>query len=135
MLGVRKPYPRTGTSHWWSHCTRTPDVCDNYCCISLQSIPSQTIICRAILNCIKPCVEFQLRESQCGSRMGRGCVDQVFSFRVRMEKAQEYLCTYVSLTLERTTINRFCEQSCTVGGYPTHPQSSAETVCYHLCIS
>ena len=138
MLGVRKPYRRIGRSHWWSHCTRTPDVCDNYRGISLHSIPRQAITCRTILNCIKPCVELQLRESQCGSRMGSGCVGQVFSFRVMTEKAREYhrpLYPYVSFYLGRTIINRFCEQSCTVGGSPMHPQSSAEADCYHLCIS
>ena len=31
-----------------------------------------------------------MRESQCGFRKGRGCIDQVFSLRVLAEKASEY---------------------------------------------
>ena len=61
-------------------------VCNNYRGISLLSIPSKAI-CRAILNRVKPCVELQLRESQCGFRKGRGCADRLFSLRVMMEKA------------------------------------------------
>ena len=71
------------------HKKGTRTVCDNYRGISLLSIPSK-VICRAILNRIKPRVELQLRESQCGFRKGRGCADQLFSLRVMMEKAREY---------------------------------------------
>ena len=53
------------------HKKSTRTVCDNYCGISLLSTPSK-VIYRAILNCVKPRVELQLRESQCGFRKGRG---------------------------------------------------------------
>ena len=52
------------------HKEGTRTVCDNYRGISLLSIPSK-VICRTILNRVKPRVELQLRESQCGFRKGR----------------------------------------------------------------
>ncbi len=71
------------------HKRGTRTVCENYCGISLLSIPSK-VICRAILNRVKPQVELQLRESQCGFSKGCGCADQLLSLRIMKEKAHEY---------------------------------------------
>ena len=91
------------------HKKGTRSVCDNYRGISLLSIPSK-VICRAILNRIKPRIELQLRESQCGFRKGRGCADQLFSLRVMMEKAREYhsplyMC-FIDLKKAYDSVNR-----------------------------
>ena len=67
-------------------------VCTYVCvcvCVFTAQHPKQGL-CRAILNCVKPRVELQLRESQCGFEKGRGCADQLFSLRIMMEKACEY---------------------------------------------
>ena len=64
-------------------------ICDNYRGIALLSIPSK-VFTKAILNHLKPHSELLLRESQCGFRNGRGCVDQLFSLRTLMEKAREF---------------------------------------------
>ena len=63
--------------------------CDNYRGIALLSIPSK-VFAKAILNRLKPRAELVLRESQCGFRRNRSCIDQIFSLRVLMEKAREF---------------------------------------------
>ena len=83
------------------------------------------ILCWVIQNRLKS-GDLLLRDSQCGFRPGRGCVDKVFSLRILMEKAREfhtplYLC-YVDLTkaydrhalwsvLERRYISLSCQTS------------------------
>jgi hypothetical protein len=83
--------------------------CDNYRGIALLSTPSK-ILCRAILNRLKPLVESLLREGQFGFRRGHGCTDHLFSLRVMMEKAREfryplYMC-FVDLRKAYDSVNR-----------------------------
>ena len=63
--------------------------CDNYRGITLLSIPSK-VFTRVILNRLKPKAEASFRENQCGFRRGRGCVDQLFTLRILLEKAREF---------------------------------------------
>ena len=65
------------------------DHCDNFRGIALLSIPGK-IFCRVIQKRLAERGNQLLRESQCGFRKGRGCIDQVFSLRVLAEKAREY---------------------------------------------
>ena len=64
-------------------------ICDNYRGIALLSIPGK-VFAKAVLSRLKPRAEQLLHEGQCGFRRGRGCVDQLFSLRMLMEKAREY---------------------------------------------
>ena len=65
------------------------DHCDYFRGIALLSIPGK-VFCRVIQKRLAEKVNQVLRESQCGFRKGRGCIDQVFSLRVLAEKAREY---------------------------------------------
>ena len=68
------------------------DHCDNFRGIALLSIPGK-VFCRVIQKRLAERGNQLLRESQCGFRKGRGCIDQVFSLRVLAEKAREYNTT------------------------------------------
>ena len=61
--------------------------CDNYRGIALLSVPGK-VFCRVIQRRLAERAEQQLRESQCGFRKGRGCIDQIFAIRVLAEKAR-----------------------------------------------
>ena len=65
------------------------DHCDNFRGIALLSIPGK-VFCRVIQKRLAERGNQLLRESQCGFRKGRGCIDQVFSLRVLAEKVREY---------------------------------------------
>ena len=83
--------------------------CDNYCRISLLSVPSK-IFTKIISNCLKPQVERLLRENQCGFGKGRGCNDQIYTLRALMKKAREfhqplYVC-FIDLCKAYDSVNR-----------------------------
>ena len=83
-------------------------MCDNFRGISLLSVPGK-VISRIIQNRLKV-IDGVLRESQCGFRKGRGCVDQVFCLQALIEKAHEfnsplYLC-FIDLTKAYDSVNR-----------------------------
>ena len=65
---------------------------------------------KAILNWIKPRAEELPHESQCGFRCGRGCVDQLFSLQMLMEKAHEYhhplYACFIDLRKAYNSVNR-----------------------------
>ena len=52
--------------------------CKNYRGISLLSIPGK-VYGRILIERVRVMTEGMLGEEQCGFRMGRGCVDQVFT--------------------------------------------------------
>ncbi len=70
MRGVRGTEP--------PHITRTT-------CISLLSIPGK-VYGKVIIERVQRLTEEKVNEEQVGSRKGRGCVDQIFSFRMVVEK-------------------------------------------------
>ena len=59
--------------------------CRNYRGISLVSVGSK-LLSNMILFRLRDAVDKVLREEQCGFRKGRGCVDQVFTLRLIIEK-------------------------------------------------
>ena len=59
--------------------------CRNYRGICLVSVGSK-LLSNMILFRLKDAVDKFLREEQCGFRKGRGCVDQVFTLRLIIEK-------------------------------------------------
>ncbi|MEL7520935.1 MAG: reverse transcriptase family protein, partial [Cyanobacteria bacterium J06553_1] len=59
--------------------------CKNYRGISLLSIPGK-VYGRILIERVRGMTEGMLGEEQCGFRMGRGCVDQVFSLKQLSEK-------------------------------------------------
>ncbi|MEL7302024.1 MAG: reverse transcriptase family protein, partial [Pseudomonadota bacterium] len=59
--------------------------CKNYRGISLLSIPGK-VYGRILIERVRGMTEGMIGEEQCGFRMGRGCVDQVFSLKQLSEK-------------------------------------------------
>ena len=59
--------------------------CRKYRVISLVSVGS-ILISNMIRFRLRDAVEKVLREEQCGFRKGRGCVEQIFTFRLIIEK-------------------------------------------------
>jgi len=59
--------------------------CKNYRGISLLSIPGK-VYGRVLIERVRVLTEGMIGEEQCGFRMGRGCVDQVFSLKQLSEK-------------------------------------------------
>ena len=57
----------------------------NYRGISLVSVGSK-LLSNMILFRLRDAVDKVLREEQCGFRKGRGCVDQIFTLRLIIEK-------------------------------------------------
>ena len=85
------------------------DDCDNYRGIALLSVPGK-VLCKVIQNRLKKVAESTLRENQCGFRGNRGCIDQLFTLRLLMEKAREfhsplYLC-FIDLKKAYDSVNR-----------------------------
>ena len=60
-------------------------VCDNYCGISLLSVPGK-VFCLLILDPLEHIIDPQLQETQCGFRRGRGTIDQIWVTRQLVEK-------------------------------------------------
>ena len=60
--------------------------CRNYRRISMVSVGSKLFSNRIIFR-LREAVDKVLREEQCGFRKGRGCVDQVFTLRLTIEKS------------------------------------------------
>ena len=54
--------------------------CKNYRGISLLSIPGK-VYGRILIERVRDMTEGMIGEEQCGFRMGRGCVDQVFTLK------------------------------------------------------
>ena len=83
--------------------------CDNYRGIALLSVPGK-VFCRVVQMRLAERAEKLLRESQCGFRKGRGCVDQVFSLRILAEKAREFntplFLAFVDLRKAYDSVNR-----------------------------
>ena len=83
--------------------------CDNYRGIALLSVPGK-VFCRVIQRRLAQRAEHLLRESECGVRKGRGCIDQVFALRVLAEKAREYntplYLSFVDLRKAYDSVNR-----------------------------
>ena len=67
----------------------------NYRGISLVSV-GRKLLSNMILFRLSDAVDKVLRGEQCGLRKGRGCVDQVFTFRLIIEKS---LCCQTHLVL------------------------------------
>ena len=65
------------------------DLCDNFRGIALLIIPGK-VFCRVIQKRLAERGNQFLKESQCGFRKGRGCIDQMFVLRVLAEKARDY---------------------------------------------
>jgi exonuclease III len=63
--------------------------CKNYRGISLLSVAGKAFA-RIVLTRMQKAVEKRLRENQAGFREGRGCIDQIFSLKILMEKCLEY---------------------------------------------
>ena len=83
--------------------------CENYRGIALLSVPGK-VFCRVVQMRLAERAEKLLRESQCGFRKGRGCVDQVFSLRILAEKAREFntplFLAFVDLRKAYDSVNR-----------------------------
>ena len=62
---------------------------DNYRGIALLSVPEK-VLCKIIQKRLAERAEETLRKSQCGFRIGRGCVAQIFMLRIMAEKAREF---------------------------------------------
>ena len=60
--------------------------CRNYRSISLVSV-GRKLLSNMTLFRLRHAVDRVLREEQCGFRKGRGCVDQVFTLRLIIEKS------------------------------------------------
>ena len=73
--------------------------CDNYCRISYILSVSSKVFTKIISNRLKPHVELLLRENHCGFRKGRGCNDQMPSWRRQGSSINP--CTCASLTFVR----------------------------------
>ena len=83
--------------------------CQNYKGISLLCVASKDFG-RAVLNRIQKVLEKHLDDNQCGFRQSRGCVDQIFSVKILMQRAKEFnkpihLC-FVDLQKAYDTVNR-----------------------------
>ena len=63
--------------------------CKNYRGISLLSVAGKAFAW-IILNRMRTAADSRLRENQAGFRGGRGCIDQIFSLKILMEKCLEY---------------------------------------------
>ena len=73
-------------------------VCDNYCGISLLSVPGK-VFCFLILDPLEHIIDPQLQETQCGFRRGRGTIDQIWVTRQLVEKEKVSLfCDHQSET-------------------------------------
>ena len=84
-------------------------VCDNYRGISLLSVPGK-VLCKVLQRRFVDKVDWCLRESQCGFRKGRSCIDHVFTVRMLVEKAREfqkplYFC-FIDLKKAYDSVNR-----------------------------
>ena len=80
--------------------------CDNFRGIALLSVPGK-VFCKVIQKRLAERDNMLLRESQCGFRVERGCIDQVFALRVLAEKEYNtplYLC-FVDLRKAYDSVN------------------------------
>ena len=64
-------------------------VCANYRGITLLSLPGK-VYAKVLERRVRPIVEPQIQEEQCGFRPGRGTTDQLFTLAGILEKAWEY---------------------------------------------
>ena len=64
-------------------------VCDNYRGITLLSLPGK-VYAKVLERRVRPIVEPQIQEEQCGFRPGRGTTDQIYTLTGILEKAWEY---------------------------------------------
>ena len=85
------------------------DKCYNFRGIALLGVPEK-VFRKVLRRRLAERAELLLRENSCGFRSGRGCVDQVFTLRVLVEKAREfntpvYLC-FVDLKKAYDSVNR-----------------------------
>ena len=63
--------------------------CDNWPGISLLDVAGK-LFARIIQNRLQDIAKFDLPDSQCGFRKGRGCVDMIFVARQLLEKTVEH---------------------------------------------
>ena len=63
-------------------------------CNNLRGVAVLSVVCKvfskAILNQLKPLLDNQLKEDQCGFRPNRGCTDQIFDTRILIQRAREF---------------------------------------------
>ena len=64
-------------------------VCANYRGITLLSLPGK-VYAKVLERRVRPIVEPQIQEEQCGFRPGRGTTDQIYNLTGILEKAWEY---------------------------------------------
>ena len=64
-------------------------VCANYRGITLLSLPGK-VYAKVLERRVRPIVEPQIQEEQCGFRPGRGTTDQIFTLAGILEKAWEF---------------------------------------------
>ena len=74
-----KPFYKKGDKSEYSNCQS----------ISLVSVGSK-LLSNIILFRLRDAVDKVLREEQCGLRKGRGCVDQIFTLRLIIEKCLSF---------------------------------------------
>ena len=71
------------------HKKKDRKICDNYCGISLLSVPGK-VLSLVLLDRLETIIDPQLMVSQCGFRKGWGTVDQIWIARQIIERATEY---------------------------------------------
>jgi len=64
-------------------------VCSNYCGITLLSLPGK-VYARVLKRRLRPLVEPQIQDQQCGFRPGRGTVEQLFTLERILEGSWEF---------------------------------------------
>jgi len=69
--------------------------CKNYRGISLLSVAGKAFAW-IVLRRVQKAVDHRLRENQAGFRQGRGCIDQIFTLRLLIEKCLEFQIPAVS---------------------------------------
>jgi len=83
--------------------------CKNYRGISLLSVAGKAFAW-IVLRRMQKAVDKKLRENQAGFRGGRGCVDQIFSLKILMEKCLEFqipgVATFVDFKAAFDSIHR-----------------------------
>jgi len=76
-------------------------ICSNYRGILLLNV-AYNIMEKILLNQILPHRDNNMREGQAGFRPGRGCVDQIFSFRQMLQQRHEFRRPTVAAFLDFT---------------------------------
>ena len=68
------------------------------------------VFSKAILNRLKPLLNNQLREDQCGFRLNKGCADQIFNTRILIHRTREFNTStffcFVDLCKAYDSVNR-----------------------------